>query len=193
MAWTPTGDGDVLFIEATKVPGKGELQLTGSLGDVIKESAEIGLSWVKAQSFELGITPDPMSLLLKDLDVHIHFPAGAVGKDGPSAGITITTALVSLFRHQTIAPHTAMTGEITLRGDVLPVGGIKEKLLAAHRVGIRRVIIPEQNVKDLQEVPHTVKSDLKIIPVRRMRQVLDAAFDTAAFTDTASKKSPSML
>src|SRR5690606_37673948 len=152
LAWTPTG-GDILFIEATKMPGKGTLTLTGQLGDVMKESAQAALSYVRSKSRSLGIDPS----FLEKQDVHIHFPAGAIPKDGPSAGVTIVTALVSLLADIHARGDTAMTGEITLRGQVLPVGGIKEKVLAAHRAGIKRVILPERNRKDIVDVPEQAR------------------------------------
>jgi len=156
LAWTATG-GEIMFVEATKMDGDGQLILTGQLGDVMKESARIALNWLRTHAHEYSIpvinSTDPM----ENTDVHIHFPAGAVGKDGPSAGVTILTALVSLFTGRIVAQDTAMTGEITLRGLVLPVGGIKSKILAAHRCGIRRVVLPKRNEKDLQEIPQSVK------------------------------------
>ncbi|EDV25564.1 uncharacterized protein TRIADDRAFT_50226 [Trichoplax adhaerens] len=150
LAWTPMG-GEILFVEASKMIGDGKLKLTGQLGDVMRESAYLALTWLKSH-------PDQILESMNKLDIHIHFPAGAVEKDGPSAGITITTVLVSLFSAKCVRSDTAMTGEITLRGQVLPVGGIKEKSLAAHRAGIKRVIIPQRNLKDLEDVPENVKS-----------------------------------
>ncbi|KAL8557846.1 hypothetical protein ACS0TY_005083 [Phlomoides rotata] len=176
LVWTSFG-GEVQFVEATAMVGKGDLHLTGQLGNVIKESAQIALTWV---SIVLSlVSPEPSTkleqeqwnlnwLLLKDgnllegRDIHIHFPAGAVPKDGPSAGVTLVTSLVSLFSQRRVRADTAMTGEMTLRGLVLPVGGIKDKLLAAHRYGIKRVILPERNLKDLVEVPSAVLSNLEI-------------------------------
>ncbi|ORY07974.1 ATP-dependent protease La [Basidiobolus meristosporus CBS 931.73] len=174
LAWTASGSGDILFIEASQSPGKGRLHLTGKLGDVIKESAQLGLSWVKAHAFELGITPDTKSELVSQIDVHLHVPAGAVPKDGPSAGVAMVTSLVSMFTQRAIPPNLAMTGEITLRGQVLPVGGIKEKVLAAHRAGIKKVILPWRNRKDLKEIPENVQNDLEIILVKEIRDVLKA-------------------
>ncbi|TPX36116.1 hypothetical protein SmJEL517_g01597 [Synchytrium microbalum] len=177
LAWTASGAGGLLFIEATSVPGKGILQLTGKLGDVIKESAQIGLTWVRGNATKMGITTrNSERSLLENIDVHIHFPAGAIPKDGPSAGVTIVVALVSLFTNKPVREHTAMTGEITLRGQVLPVGGIKEKVLAAHRGGIRRIIMPYRNAKDLVDVPKNVQDEIEFIFAKRVDDVLRAAF-----------------
>ena len=153
LAWTAVG-GDILFIEATQMPGKGKLTLTGQLGDVMKESVTAALSFVRGRAAALGLDPGNF---LENTDLHVHVPAGAVPKDGPSAGVTMYTALVSLLTGVPVRPDVAMTGEITLRGNVLQIGGVKEKLLAAHRAGIKRVIIPERNVKDLIDVPEEVK------------------------------------
>ena len=153
LAWTAVG-GDILFIEATQMPGKGKLTLTGQLGDVMKESVTAALSFVRGRAAALGLDPGNF---LENNDLHVHVPAGAVPKDGPSAGVTMYTALVSLLTGVPVRPDVAMTGEITLRGNVLQIGGVKEKLLAAHRAGIKRVIIPERNVKDLIDVPEEVK------------------------------------
>lgn len=177
LAWTPFG-GDILFIETTRMPGKGVLQITGKLGDVMKESAKAALSYTRSRSAELGI--DVASLDTNDL--HIHVPAGAVPKDGPSAGVTIFTALVSLMTNRPVRPDTAMTGECSLRGRVLPVGGIKAKVLAAHRAGIRRVILPEQNRRDIDDVPADVRAELEVIFATDMSEVLDAALQPAAQT-----------
>ncbi|KAK3576379.1 hypothetical protein CHS0354_018926 [Potamilus streckersoni] len=171
LAWTPMG-GEILFVEASSMKGDGSLTLTGQLGDVMKESANLAMNWVRSHSKQLGFKHD----ILENLDVHIHFPAGAVEKDGPSAGITITTVLVSLFSNRCVRSDTAMTGEITLRGLVLPVGGMKEKVLAAHRAGIKRVILPKRNEKDLNEIPSSVKDDLTIILASKLEEVLNAAF-----------------
>lgn len=176
LVWTEVG-GEVLFVESTAVLGKGDLQLTGQLGDVIKESAQIALTWVRARSAELKLPVADAGDLMKERDIHIHFPAGAVPKDGPSAGVTLVTALVSLFAKRSVRADTAMTGEMTLRGLVLPVGGIKDKILAAHRCGMRRVILPERNRKDLQEVPAVILSSMEIILAKRMEDVLHQAFE----------------
>ncbi|KAK4422977.1 Lon protease2, peroxisomal [Sesamum alatum] len=176
LVWTAFG-GEVQFVEATAMVGKGDLHLTGQLGDVIKESAQIALTWVRARATELKLATVEESNLLEGRDIHIHFPAGAVPKDGPSAGVTLVTALVSLFSQRRVRADTAMTGEMTLRGLVLPVGGIKDKVLAAHRYGIKRVILPERNLKDLVEVPSAVLSSLEILLAKRMEDVLDQAFE----------------
>ncbi|HET6612113.1 MAG TPA: endopeptidase La [Kofleriaceae bacterium] len=168
LAWTAVG-GDILFIEATKMPGKGKLTLTGQLGEVMKESVTAALSFVRSRAPQLGIDKDNF---IDNTDIHVHVPAGGIPKDGPSAGVTMYTALVSLLLGVPVRPDVAMTGEITLRGNVLQVGGVKEKLLAAHRAGVKRVIIPERNVKDLVDIPDEVKSEIEIIPVKRMDEVL---------------------
>ncbi|XP_057977792.1 lon protease homolog 2, peroxisomal isoform X2 [Malania oleifera] len=176
LVWTVFG-GEVQFVEATSMVGKGDLHLTGQLGDVIKESAQIALTWVRARAADLKLAAAQESNLLEGRDIHIHFPAGAVPKDGPSAGVTLVTSLVSLFSQKKVRADTAMTGEMTLRGLVLPVGGIKDKILAAHRNGIKRVILPERNIKDLVEVPSAVRASLEIILVKRMEDVLEQAFE----------------
>nr|BAA20482.1 ATP-dependent protease Lon [Spinacia oleracea] len=167
LVWTAFG-GEVQFVEASVMAGKGELRLTGQLGDVIKESAQIALTWVRARAMELNLVATGEINLMEGRDIHIHFPAGAVPKDGPSAGVTLVTALVSLLSQKRMRADTAMTGEMTLRGLVLPVGGVKDKVLAAHRYGIKRVILPERNLKDLVEVPSAVLSNLEIIYAKRM-------------------------
>jgi ATP-dependent Lon protease len=158
LAWTPVG-GDILFIEASKVPGSGRLILTGQLGDVMKESAQAALSLVKARLVSFGLPED----LLEKSDVHVHVPAGATPKDGPSAGVAITMALTSLLTGRTVRSDTAMTGEISLRGLVLPVGGIKEKVLAAQRAGIRRVLLPARNRRDFEEIPEETRAALEFV------------------------------
>ena len=175
LAWTPTG-GDVLFVEASRMPGGKSLTLTGQLGDVMKESAQAAVSWVRAHAAELGIAPD----FWMRSDLHLHVPAGAIPKDGPSAGVTLATALVSLLRGQPIRPLLAMTGEITLSGRVLPVGGIKEKVLAAHRTGLTTVILPRQNERQLlEDVPAEVRGQLEIHLVRDVAEVLRIALRDA--------------
>jgi ATP-dependent Lon protease len=166
LAWTPTG-GDILFIEATRSVGKGELRLTGQLGDVMKESALAAMSYLKMKAPEFGLAPN----FTRDSDVHIHFPAGAVPKDGPSAGTAIFTTLLSLFTGVKVRDDVAMTGELTLRGNVLPIGGVKEKLLAAHRAGIKRVLLPERNRKDLVDVADDVRNELEIIFVKKVSEI----------------------
>ncbi len=171
LAWTPTG-GEILFIEATKMKGKGRLILTGKLGDVMKESAQAALSYVRSKADDLGIPYETF----EENDVHIHVPSGAIPKDGPSAGVAITMALISLFTGRHVNPKVAMTGEITLRGLVLPVGGIKEKLLAAHRAGIREVLLPKRNAKDLDELPAHVREDLKIHLISKIDEGVSIVF-----------------
>ena len=170
LAWTQSG-GDILFIEATSMPGKGGLALTGQLGDVMKESAQAALSVVRARSEKLGLEDNYFSTR----DLHVHIPAGAIPKDGPSAGVTLTTALVSLVRSQPVRPDTAMTGEITLRGLVLPVGGIKEKVLAAKRAGIKRLILPKRNERDFTEISESLRVGLEVHFVETIDQVLALA------------------
>ncbi|MBW2733482.1 MAG: endopeptidase La [Deltaproteobacteria bacterium] len=167
LAWTPVG-GDIIFVEGTAMQGKGNLVLTGMLGDVMKESAQAALSYVRSRASELGIADD----FFEKHDLHVHIPAGAIPKDGPSAGITLYVALVSLLKGKGVPPDTALTGEITLRGTVLPVGGIKEKVLAAHRAGIKTVIMPERNEKDLIDVPDQARDEMEFHFVKRMEDVL---------------------
>jgi ATP-dependent Lon protease len=172
LAWTEVG-GDLLTIEVVDVPGKGVIQRTGSLGDVMKESVEAARTVVRSRARRLGIADS----VFEKRDMHIHFPEGATPKDGPSAGIAITTAMVSALSGIPVRADVAMTGEITLRGEVLPIGGLKEKLLAAHRGGIKTVLIPEENVKDLAEIPDNAKNSLEIIPVRWIDKVLEMALE----------------
>ena len=172
LAWTPAG-GDILFIEATRMKGGKTLTLTGQLGDVMKESAQAALSWVRSHAAELGIAPN----FWESSDIHLHVPAGAIPKDGPSAGVTMVVALVSLLTGQPVRADVAMTGEITLSGRVLPVGGIKEKILAAKRAGIRAVALPRRNEKHLrEEVPAAVRESLSIFLVDSIDEVIDLAF-----------------
>jgi ATP-dependent Lon protease len=172
LAWTPTG-GDLLFIEATAMKGKGGLTLTGQLGDIMKESATAALSFIRANAETIGIPKD----FFEDVDLHIHVPSGAIPKDGPSAGVTILTALVSLLTNRTVKKDLAMTGEITLRGMVLPVGGVKEKVLAAHRAGIKTIILPEWNKKDLVDIPQKVQKEIEFHFVDEMLEVLKIAIE----------------
>ncbi len=172
LAWTPVG-GDILFIETSRMPGKGRLEITGKLGDVMKESARAALTYLRSHASELELDVSG----LDESDLHLHVPAGAVPKDGPSAGITIFTALASLLSGRSVRADTAMTGEVTLRGRVLPVGGIKAKVLAAHRAGIRRVILPEKNRRDYEEVPAEAQAALEVVFVTDMRDALAAALD----------------
>jgi ATP-dependent Lon protease len=155
--------------------GKGSLILTGKLGDVMKESAQAALSWVRSRAADLSLATTTEINFLEKTDIHIHFPAGAIPKDGPSAGVTIITALVSLLTGRRAKANVAMTGEVTLRGLVLPVGGIKEKVLAAHRAGIKQVIMPARNQKDLEEIPKNVRSEIKFIFAKNFYEVLEAA------------------
>ncbi len=188
LAWTSVG-GEILFIEATRMHGSGKLQLTGQLGDVMKESAQAAMSYVRTRAEQFRIPVD----FLEKSDIHIHIPAGGMPKDGPSAGVTMMTSIVSLLSGIRIRHDVAMTGEITLRGRVLPVGGIKEKILAAHRAGIKRVILPERNVADLEEVPQEVRDELEFVPVTKMDDVLRAALefpDKLGLTPMGEKGTP---
>jgi ATP-dependent Lon protease len=171
LAYTPVG-GDVLFIEATAYPGSGKLTITGQLGDVMRESAQAALSWVRAHSEELGLPENWFA----EHDVHIHVPAGAVPKDGPSAGITIATAIASLVRGEPVAEDVGMTGEITLTGQVLPIGGIREKVLAAQRYGLKRIVMPRDNEPDLEELPEEARNELEFIPADTVEDVFEVAF-----------------
>jgi ATP-dependent Lon protease len=170
LAWTSVG-GDILFVEATQMPGKGQLILTGSLGEVMRESVQAALSYIRSHTKQLKIEPK----LFEKSDFHIHVPAGAIPKDGPSAGITMAVALASLLTRRPVKPALAMTGEITLRGKVLPVGGIKEKVLAAARSGVRTILLPEQNRKDLLDVPAEIRRKVKFRFVNRIDEALKAA------------------
>src|SRR6478736_2813590 len=191
LAWTSVG-GEILFIEATRMFGSGKMQLTGQLGDVMKESAHAALSYVRTNAEKYGIPKD----FLEKSDVHIHIPAGAMPKDGPSAGITMFTAIVSLLTGIRIRHDVAMTGEISLRGRVLPIGGLKEKTLAAHRAGIKRVLVPERNKADLDEVPKEVRDELEFVFVHKLDEVLEAALErmpqpSQAYLDEVAKKETS--
>ena len=172
LAWTEVG-GDLLTIEVAAIAGKGQIQHTGSLGDVMKESMQAARTVVRARSHRLGLVDS----LFEKKDIHIHVPEGATPKDGPSAGIAITTALVSALSGIPVRADVAMTGEVTLRGEVLAIGGLKEKLLAALRGGIQKVLIPEENVKDLQDIPENVKNGLEIVPVKWIDKVLEEALE----------------
>jgi len=173
LAWTPAG-GDVLFVEATRMRGAHTLTLTGQLGDVMKESVQAALSWVRSRAGELGIDPE----FWERSDVHVHVPAGAIPKDGPSAGVTMATALVSLLTGRPVRPDLAMTGEISLSGRVLPVGGIKEKVLAAHRAGLRTVVLPRRNEKNLlEDVPPVVRQSLTVHLADTIADVLAVALE----------------
>ena len=170
LAWTAVG-GDILFIEATTKKGHGKMILTGQMGDVMKESAQAAMSFVRSHSGDLGIDDE----VFETRDIHVHIPAGAIPTDGPSAGVTMTTAIVSLLTERPVNHELAMTGEITLRGHVLPVGGIKEKMLAASRAGIKHVLLPEKNEKDLVEIGDDVDLGLEFHPVSRIEDVLKYA------------------
>ncbi|MDQ6638798.1 MAG: endopeptidase La, partial [Pseudomonadota bacterium] len=172
LAWTEVG-GDLLTIEAAVMPGKGNIIRTGQLGDVMKESVEAARSVVRSRARRLGIKDE----MFEKRDVHIHVPDGATPKDGPSAGAAMTTAFVSALTGIPVRAHVAMTGEITLRGEVTAIGGLKEKLLAARRGGIKTVLIPEENVKDLQDIPENVKNQLEIVPVKWIDRVLEIALE----------------
>jgi ATP-dependent Lon protease len=184
LAWTPVG-GDILFVEATRVPGSGKLILTGQLGDVMKESAQAALSLIKSRAGELGIAES----LFEKSDIHVHVPAGAIPKDGPSAGVAMFTALVSLLTGRCARSDTAMTGEISLRGLVLPVGGIKEKVLAAHRAGIRRVMLPARNRKDFEDIPESARNDLEFVWLERVDDATAAAL-SGSHTQGAERAEP---
>jgi ATP-dependent Lon protease len=187
LAWTPAG-GDVLFIEASRMTGGGALTLTGSLGDVMKESARAALSWTRANAKALGIDPD----FYKSAEIHLHVPSGAIPKDGPSAGVTMATALISELTGRPVRGDIAMTGEITLSGKVLPVGGIKEKVLAARRVGIREVILPKQNEKNVNEdLSPELRSELTVHFVTAVEEVLALAL-TPPPPATASAPAPEL-
>ena len=172
LAWTEVG-GDLLTIEATAMPGKGNIIRTGSLGDVMKESVEAARTVVRSRARRLGIKDE----VFEKRDIHIHVPDGATPKDGPSAGIAMTTAFVSALSGIPVRADVAMTGEITLRGEVTAIGGLKEKLLAALRGGVKTVLIPEENVKDLQDIPENAKNNLEIVPVKWIDQVLEIALE----------------
>jgi ATP-dependent Lon protease len=172
LAWTPTG-GDLLFVEATQMPGTGKLHLTGNMGDILKESAAAAFTFVRARAGELGLSDDFVS----HSDIHVHLPAGGVPKDGAAAGIPLFVALASLLTKVKVRPDVAMSGEITLRGNVLQVSGIKEKCLAAHRAGISRVLLPKRNEADLEEVPAEVRESLDIRLVSRVDEVLSLVAD----------------
>lgn len=171
LAWTSVG-GDTLQIEVNVMPGKGEIMLTGQLGDVMKESARTGISYIRSVSRDYQIADD----FFEKHDIHVHIPEGAVPKDGPSAGITMATAMLSAITEQKVRADIAMTGEVTLRGRVLPIGGLKEKLLAAKNAGIKTVLVPKKNLADVEELSQEITKGLEILPVEHMEEVLKAAF-----------------
>jgi ATP-dependent Lon protease len=183
LAYTPAG-GEVLHIEATRYPGKGSVTLTGHIGEVMKESVQAALSLVRSRNSQIGAKPEDF----RNIDIHVHVPAGAVPKDGPSAGIAMFTALASLFSNTPVRPDVAMTGEITLRGLVLPIGGLKEKSLAAMRAGISTVIIPKLNEKDLVDVPEEAKQKLKFIPVENVDEALSVALEKDGAQPASERK-----
>jgi ATP-dependent Lon protease len=187
LAWTPAG-GDILFVEATKMPGNGKLLLTGQLGEVMKESAQAALSLVKSRAASLGLSDK----LFKQHDLHVHLPAGAIPKDGPSAGVTLFVALVSLLTGRRVRKDVAMTGEISLRGLVLPVGGIKEKILAAKRAGISCVLLPQLNRKDLEEIPAAVRESLRFEFLETVDEALSLALEGIE-SDKVENRSASQL
>jgi ATP-dependent Lon protease len=172
LAWTPTG-GDILFIEASQMPGNKQFKVTGSVGTVMEESANAALSYVRSHAKEYNIDPN----FFEKTDIHLHVPAGATPKDGPSAGVTMTTALISLLTQRPIRADVGMTGEITLRGQVLPVGGIKEKMLAAHRAGLKTIFLPKENKGDLEELPEEVRKGIQFIPVDDVKEVVKKAIE----------------
>jgi ATP-dependent Lon protease len=186
LAWTETG-GDVLFIEATLLPGGNQnIILTGQLGNVMQESARAALSHIRARAGELGLATD----FLAHQDLHVHVPAGAIPKDGPSAGVTMATAILSAARNEPVRQDVAMTGEITLSGLVLPVGGIREKVLAAKRFGITTVVLPALNEADLTELPDEIRRDMKFVPVETLEQVIGVALSGGALADNAVGSAP---
>ena len=183
LAYTAVG-GEILFIETTSYPGSGKITITGQLGDVMKESASAALSLLKSRTSQLGIDIKK----LDELDLHIHVPAGAVPKDGPSAGVSMFTSLVSLLLNLPVKQHLAMTGEITLRGLVLPIGGVKEKSLAASRVGVKTIIMPKHNERDLEEVDPQVKKKCEFVFVENVDELLNVAFGEAALKRAIAAK-----
>ncbi len=182
LAWTPYG-GDVLFVESTSMPGGKGFQVTGSIGNVMNESARAALSFVRSRAKQLGLDSD----FFNRSDIHLHIPSGAQPKDGPSAGVTIATSLVSLISGRKVKPKVGMTGEITLRGQVLPIGGVKEKVLAAHRNGLRTIILPKRNEQDIDDVPEEIKKSMKFIYAETVDDVLDSALE-ANHKSTRSKQ-----
>jgi ATP-dependent Lon protease len=184
LAWTEVG-GDTLVIEVTIMPGSGKLTLTGQLGDVMKESAQAAYSYTRSRVKQLGIDP----LFHEKNDIHIHIPEGAIPKDGPSAGITLATALISALTNRKVFREVAMTGEITLRGRVLPIGGLKEKSLAAHRAGITKVLMPLDNERDLRDIPESVRAEMTFVPVAHMDEVLQHALSEPLNPQTKAKAS----
>jgi ATP-dependent Lon protease len=175
LAWTENG-GEIMPVEVAILEGKGGLQMTGQMGDVMQESGQAALTYIKSRAPTLGIDLD----VFERMDIHVHMPEGGIPKDGPSAGVTMATAIISALTGRPVFRHVGMTGEITLRGRVLPIGGVREKVLAAHRAGLKTVVLPEKNLKDLIDLPKTAKSELKIIPVHHMDEVLQIALSPKA-------------
>jgi ATP-dependent Lon protease len=175
VAWTENG-GEIMPVEVLLTEGKGNLQITGQIGNIMQESAQAAFTFLKSRARQVGIEPE----LFEEVDIHIHIPEGAIPKDGPSAGITICTALFSAFTGSEVLRDVGMTGEITLRGRVLPVGGVREKVLAAHRAGLKTVILPKRNIKDLVDVPKRARSEINIVPIEHMDQVLAVALVPAS-------------
>jgi ATP-dependent Lon protease len=185
LAWTSVG-GEILYVEATTMKGKGNLTLTGHLGEVMKESAQAALSYARSKAKELDLDPD----FYEKLDIHIHVPAGAIPKDGPSAGVTMATSLISALTRIPVRKDIAMTGEITLRGRILPIGGVKEKTLAALRAGIKTVIMPRQNQKDLDEIPPYIRRRVNYLFVKDMDEILKKALVPEKAQPKAAEKEP---
>jgi ATP-dependent Lon protease len=175
LAWTENG-GEIMPVEVAILEGKGGLQMTGQMGEVMQESGQAALTYIKSRGPALGIDLE----VFERMDIHVHMPEGGIPKDGPSAGITMATAIVSALTGRPVFKHVGMTGEITLRGRVLPIGGVREKVLAAHRAGLKTVVLPEKNMKDLIDLPKTARSELKIIPVKHMDEVLQIALAAKA-------------
>ncbi|MDP2777066.1 MAG: S16 family serine protease, partial [Anaerolineales bacterium] len=185
LAWTETG-GEIMAVEVAILEGKGGLQMTGQMGEVMQESGQAALTYIKSRAAALKINLD----VFERLDIHVHMPEGGIPKDGPSAGITMATAIVSALTGRPVHRHVGMTGEITLRGRVLPIGGVREKVLAAHRAGLKTVILPEKNLKDLVDMPKTAKSELKIVPVKHMDDVLAIALSDKVTVEPPRPKKP---
>jgi ATP-dependent Lon protease len=188
LAWTPFG-GDILFIEATRIPGSGRLILTGQLGEVMRESAQAALSLVKNRAAVFGID----ATRFEKADIHVHVPAGAIPKDGPSAGVAMFMALVSLMSERTVKSDTAMTGEISLRGLVLPVGGIKEKVVAAHRAGIKRVMLPARNKKDFDDIPEEARKGIEFVWLERVDDAVAAALQSGTVPEVEPSKAQQLV
>jgi ATP-dependent Lon protease len=186
VAYSSGGNGSILFIEVADMPGNGRVQLTGKLGDVLKESVEVALTWVKAHAFELGLTPNPTTDIMKDRSIHVHCPSGAIPKDGPSSGIGQAIALISLFSGKPVPPTMAMTGEISLRGRVTAVGGIKEKLIGALRAGVKTVLLPAQNRKDVKDLPQEVKDGLEILHVSHIWEAIRLVWPDSAWASDSN-------